>query len=224
MPSTSQSRLDVGRFESFSAARRRSSRCGRCPRCCGGNQRSIFVRSKMSSTVRPDLNVRAPQETTSAPRSASPGCWRSPRGRALDSASPSDPYDRSRARSGPSPGRGAALLQRLLEGKASDRHRLADRLHLRGERFVSVREFLECPAWDLDHDVVDRRLEAGQRLAGDVVLELVEPSNRPRAWRRSSRSGKPVAFGGQGALDRTMRGSSSSMTIIRPPCRDGWRT
>ena len=65
------------------------------------------------------------------------------------------------------------LLQRFLE-RPADRHRLADRLHLRGQRRVGVGELLEGPARHLGDDVVDGRLEAGRRLAGDVVAQLVE--------------------------------------------------
>src|SRR6516225_7158664 len=65
------------------------------------------------------------------------------------------------------------FLQRFFEGPA-DRHRLADRLHLRRQRRIGVGELLERPARNFGDDVVDRRLEAGRRLAGDVVLELVK--------------------------------------------------
>src|SRR5207253_10302764 len=65
------------------------------------------------------------------------------------------------------------LLERLLE-RPADRHRLADRLHLRAEGVARLRELLEGEARDLGDDVVDRRLEAGWRLARDVVRDLVE--------------------------------------------------
>ena len=48
------------------------------------------------------------------------------------------------------------------------------RLHLRAELAVGARELLEREARHLHDDVVDRRLEAGRRLARDVVLDLVE--------------------------------------------------
>ena len=66
-----------------------------------------------------------------------------------------------------------AFAERLLEG-AADRHHFADRLHLRAEHRLGAGELLELPARDLDHDVVDGRLEAGGRHARDVVLDLVE--------------------------------------------------
>jgi hypothetical protein len=56
------------------------------------------------------------------------------------------------------------LLERFAEGPA-DRHDLADRLHLGGQGGVGVGELLEGEAGDLRDDVVDRRLEAGGRLA-----------------------------------------------------------
>ena len=65
------------------------------------------------------------------------------------------------------------FLERLLE-RAADGHRLADRLHLHGQFGVGLGELFEGPARDLGHDVVDRRLKARQRFAGDVVLDLVE--------------------------------------------------
>ena len=65
------------------------------------------------------------------------------------------------------------LQERLLE-RAADRHRLAHRLHLRGQRAVGLRELLEVPARELHDDVVDGRLERGRRQARDVVGNLVE--------------------------------------------------
>jgi hypothetical protein len=66
------------------------------------------------------------------------------------------------------------FLQRFLES-AANRHRLADRFHLRRQRRIGVGEFLERPARHLGDDVIDGRLEARRRLAGDVVAQLVEP-------------------------------------------------
>src|SRR5439155_14631955 len=61
-----------------------------------------------------------------------------------------------------------------LEERAADSHRLADGLHLRPERAVGARELLEREARELDDDVIERRLEAGRRRAGEVVRDLVE--------------------------------------------------
>ena len=61
----------------------------------------------------------------------------------------------------------------LAEG-AADAHRLADALHLRGQRLVGAGELLEGEARHLDHHVVQGRLERGRRGAGDVVRDLVE--------------------------------------------------
>ena len=69
--------------------------------------------------------------------------------------------------------RAHGLLERLLEG-ASDGHGLPHALHVRGELAVGHRELLERPARHLDHHVVERGLEAGRRLARDVVVDLVQ--------------------------------------------------
>src|ERR671919_2956544 len=68
---------------------------------------------------------------------------------------------------------GARLPEGLLE-RAADAHRLADRLHLRPEARVRARELLEGEPRELDDDVVERRLEAGGRRAGEVGGDLVE--------------------------------------------------
>ena len=61
-----------------------------------------------------------------------------------------------------------------LREVASDRHRLADALHGGREDRICLRELLECEPRHLDDDVVQGRLEAGGRLASDVVRNLVE--------------------------------------------------
>jgi len=65
------------------------------------------------------------------------------------------------------------LLQALVEGTA-DGHDLADRFHLCGEFFVDPLEFVEVEAGNFGHYVVERGLEAGARVAGDLVGQLVE--------------------------------------------------
>jgi hypothetical protein len=65
------------------------------------------------------------------------------------------------------------LVERLLEG-AADGHHLTDGLHAGGQRVVGAAELLEREPRDLDHHVVDGRLERGLGLAGDVVGDLVE--------------------------------------------------
>ena len=54
----------------------------------------------------------------------------------------------------------ACLLQGFLEG-ATNGHDLSHRLHLQPEFTVAPRELVEVPTWNLDHDVVERRLEHG---------------------------------------------------------------
>src|SRR5262249_49437290 len=65
------------------------------------------------------------------------------------------------------------LLQRLPD-RPTDRHGLPDRLHPGPEDVGDAGKLLEGPARDLGHDVIDGGFEAGWRLAGDVVLDLVE--------------------------------------------------
>ena len=65
------------------------------------------------------------------------------------------------------------LLQRLGKGPP-DRHRLADRLHVRGQDRVGAGELLKRESRHLDDHVVERWLEARRGLAGDVVANLVQ--------------------------------------------------
>ena len=69
--------------------------------------------------------------------------------------------------------RAQRLRERLLE-RAPDRHRLADRLHVRGQAGLGAGELLEREPRPLDHAVVDRRLEARRRRPGDVVGDLLQ--------------------------------------------------
>ena len=57
---------------------------------------------------------------------------------------------------------------------ATDGHSLAYALHVRGQRGVGRGELLERESRHLDHDIVQSRLEAGRRLLGDVVRDLVQ--------------------------------------------------
>ena len=72
---------------------------------------------------------------------------------------------------------GFQTAQRLLHalGKAPpDRHDFADRLHRGRQLVLRALELFEGKARNLRHDVVDRRLEACRRCAGDLVLDLVQ--------------------------------------------------
>ena len=66
-------------------------------------------------------------------------------------------------------------MQAFLES-APDGHRLADAFHLRGERGVGQRKFLEGEARNLGDDVINVRLVARGGFVRDVVLE--NPRNR----------------------------------------------
>ena len=109
--------------------------------------------------------------------------------------------------------RADALEERLLE-RAADGHRLAHRLHLRGERRVGLGKLLEVPARNLHDDVVDRRLEAGRCQPRDVVRDLVAADSRGPAWRRSWRSESRWPW--TPAPTSATRAGSSRCTIIRP--------
>jgi hypothetical protein len=63
------------------------------------------------------------------------------------------------------------LLEALLKA-AGDGHDLADGLHAGADAPVDARELAQIPAGHLDHEVVERGLEAGRRLLGDGVLEV----------------------------------------------------
>ena len=53
-------------------------------------------------------------------------------------------------------------------------HYFAGSLHSRAEISLGIEEFIEGPLGKLNYDVVERRLEAGKRLARDVVSDFVE--------------------------------------------------
>ena len=71
-------------------------------------------------------------------------------------------------------------MQRFRE-RASDRHYLANRLHLRSEDTAGARKLFERPARDLGDDVIDGGLKRGRRHLGDVVRNLIEgvPNGEP---------------------------------------------
>ncbi len=92
--------------------------------------------------------------------------------------------------------RAEGLLERLLD-RPADRHHLAGRLHRGRERPVRVRELVEGPARDLDHDVVDRGLERGRRAASDRVGDLVE-GQADCDLRGNARDRVPGRLGGEG--------------------------
>ena len=69
--------------------------------------------------------------------------------------------------------RAERFLERLLEC-ASNGHGLAHALHLSGEGRIGRRELLKSETRNLGHDIIDRRLEAGGRDAGDVILQLIQ--------------------------------------------------
>ena len=95
-------------------------------------------------------------------------------------------------------------LAKSLFERAADGHHFADRLHLRAEHGFGAGEFLELPAWDLHHDVVERGLEAGRRDLGDVVLDFIQPV-ADRQFGGDLGDGKSGGFGGQRGAARDAR-------------------
>ena len=80
-------------------------------------------------------------------------------------------------------------------------------LHGGGQLVLGARELLEGPAGDLDHAVVDGRLEAGVGLAGDVVFYLVQGVAHGQLGGDLG-DGEPGGLGGQGRWSATPGGSS----------------
>ena len=99
--------------------------------------------------------------------------------------------------------RAPGLAERLLEG-AADRHHLAHGLHRRGQLRVGLGELLEREPRHLHHDVVERRLERGERHAGDVVGDLVERVP-DREQRRDLGDREPRRLRGQRGRTRDAR-------------------
>ena len=72
---------------------------------------------------------------------------------------------------------GFQRCQRLLQGfvdGAANRHRLTHRFHGGGQVRDGAGELFKGKARDLGHDIVNRRLKAGGRHLGDVVVQLVQ--------------------------------------------------
>ena len=184
-------------------ARRSRSNCRR-------NHGSIFVSACISSTRAAALE-RQQQPVNRVPAAA----WRASRAAAIvGRISPARSQGVCRLE------RADALLQRFPE-RPADGHHLADRLHLRAQRGFRAGKLLELPLGNLDHHVVDGRLEAGRRFARDVVGNFVELYADAPACAAILAMGNPVALDASAELRET-RGFIS-MTTIRPsPGR--WRT
>ena len=134
----------------------------RAPRSSRRNQGSI------------DRPLAGPR-SSSTPAPEAPRAIRSKRSarRASRAARAARPSSAGSSGCGVELARAHRLGEGLAEG-APDRHRLADRLHVRGQLALGARELLEGEARDLGDDVVDRRLERGRRRPGDVVGDLLE--------------------------------------------------
>ena len=96
-----------------------------------------------------------------------------------------------------------AFRKRLFE-RAADGHHFAHRFHLGAQRGIDARELLERPLGDLDHHVIDGRLETGRGLARDVVGDLVEPVAHGQLGGDLG-DGEPGGLGGQRGAARDAR-------------------
>ena len=96
-----------------------------------------------------------------------------------------------------------SLQQGLFEG-AADGHHFAHRFHLGGEGLIGLWEFFEGEARDFDHAVIDRGLERGWRLVGDVVGDLIE-GIADRQLGGDPGDGEASGLGGQGRAARYAR-------------------
>ena len=177
-------------------ARRRSRRAARRARRSGRRTTGrCRDRRATSATER-----ARPQQPLDARRSARRSGWRA-------SGSPRRVGHGPEAR-GRRLHRAQRLAQRLGE-RPPERHRLADALHRRGQLGVGAGELLEREPRDLHHDVVQRRLERGRGLAGDVVADLVERV-ADREPRRDLGDREPGGLGRQRRATATPAGSSRS--------------
>ncbi len=99
--------------------------------------------------------------------------------------------------------RAQRLGERLLE-RPPQGHRLADRLHVRGQIGLGAGELLKREPRPLDHAVVDGGLEARRRGPGDVVGDLLQrvADGQPRG---DLGDREPGGLAGQGARARHAR-------------------
>ena len=58
--------------------------------------------------------------------------------------------------------------------RPSDSHRFADAFHPRRQRCIRLRKFFERKPRHLHHAVIDGRLKACRRFAGDIVLDFIK--------------------------------------------------
>src|SRR6266403_401184 len=58
--------------------------------------------------------------------------------------------------------------------RSTDRHRLANALHLSRQRGIGLREFFERETRDLDDAIIDHRFKAGRSFAGDIVADFIQ--------------------------------------------------
>ena len=100
--------------------------------------------------------------------------------------------------------RAAHRLEDRLFERWADGHHLAGRLHLRTERAFGVNELVERPFRQLDHHVVQRRLEAGRSLARDRVFQFVQRVSHGDL-RRDFRDGVARRLGSQRRRARNAR-------------------
>ena len=87
------------------------------------------------------------------------------------------------------------FLQRFMN-RAADCHRFSDRFHRCGQRRLRTGKFLKGKTWNFGYNVIDCRLKACRRYAGDIIVQLVKRiANRQFGGNFCNR--KPGCFRGQ---------------------------
>ena len=114
--------------------------------------------------------------------------------------------------------RAKRLVQCGTEG-AIDRHHFARRLHLTTEQSICTRKLVEREAWQLHHDVVERRLKRRNRRPRHRVRNLAQRAT-DRDLRRDARDRVPrgLARKRRAAADSRVHLNHHVIAVVRREC------